>query len=579
MNERNFFAELKRRNVYKVAVAYAVVGWLVVQIATQVFPFLEIPNWVVRLVIAMVVIGFPIALVIAWAFESSDKGIDRTPVADALQRHSTGRAWIYVAVIGAACSIALFFIGRCTGQNRTSAPGSAELSSKSIAVLPFVNMSSDKEQEYFSDGLSEELLNQLAQIPELRVIARTSSFSFKGKEVDVPTIAKTLNVANVLEGSVRKSANTLRITAQLVRASDSSHVWSQTYDRELADVFKVQEEIARDVVAALKVRLLQELPKTQRTTNAEAYEHYLLAMDIARRDRLEASKLAAAEFEKAIAIDPGYANAYAMLAIAQARAADVAPSHEQRSKEIKQSLATIDHAIALAPDLALAYTRRGLLRHTRAWDWQGAAADFKRAQALDPNNAEMLSSYSNSLFFNGRHAEAIAMARHATVIDPLSLDIWHNLGLLLFCSGQDAEARLAWQRAFEINPGARWPNYLVGYLDLKEGKIEDARAHFRATDEPFRLTGTAMLEHTLGHAPESEQALETLKTKYTAGSAFQIAAIYGWRGENDHAFEWLDRAYDQHDAGMPRLRYDPTLATLHDDPRFTALVKKMGFSE
>jgi serine/threonine-protein kinase len=165
------------------------------------------------------------------------------------------------------------------------------------------------------------------------------------------------------------------------------------------------------------------------------------------------------------------------------------------------------------------------------------------------------------------------------VIDPLSLDIWHNLGLLLFCSGQDAEARLAWQHALDIYPGARWPNYLVGYLDLKEGKIESARAHFRATDEPFRLTGTAMLEHTLGHAPESEQALDALKTKYTAGSAFQIAAVYAWRGEKDYAFEWLDRAYDQHDAGMPRLRYDPTLASLHDDPRFAALVKKMGFSE
>ena len=165
------------------------------------------------------------------------------------------------------------------------------------------------------------------------------------------------------------------------------------------------------------------------------------------------------------------------------------------------------------------------------------------------------------------------------MIDPLSLDIWHNLGMLLFCSSQDAEARLAWQHAFDINPGARWPNYLVGYLDLKEGKIESARAHFRATDEPFRLTGTAMLEHTLGHAPESEQALDALKTKYTAGSAFQIAAVYAWRGEKDHAFEWLDRAYDQHDAGMPRLRYDPTLTSLHDHPRFSALVKKMGFSE
>jgi tetratricopeptide (TPR) repeat protein len=213
------------------------------------------------------------------------------------------------------------------------------------------------------------------------------------------------------------------------------------------------------------------------------------------------------------------------------------------------------------------------------WDWQGAAADFKRALALDPNNAELLSSYSQSLFFyDGRQEEAIALARKATVIDPLSLDIWNNLGLLLFCSGQDAEARLTWQHALGINPGARWPNYLVGYLDLKEGKIESALAHFRASDEPFRLTGTAMAEYTLGHASESEQALEVLNAKYAAGSAFQSAAIYAWRGEKDKAFEWLERAYDQHDSGMSRLRYDPTLASLHDDPRFAALVKKMGFA-
>jgi TolB-like protein len=577
----DFFSELKRRNVYKVGVAYAIVGWLLIQIATQVFPIFEIPNWALRLIVLAIIIGFPIALVLAWAFELTPEGIKRTEDVDlaAAAQRPRHRAWIFLVIIAGAMSLGLFFLGRITAPGKQS--GANEVSSKSIAVLPFVNISSDKEQDYFSDGLSEELLNQLAQIPQLRVIARTSSFSFKGKEVDVATIAKALNVANVLEGSVRKSANTLRITAQLVRTSDSSNLWSQTYERQMTDVFKVQDEIARDVVAALKVKLLptQQLPNTQRTGNPEAYEHYLLGMDISRRDRLEASQLAAVEFKKAITLDPGYANAYAMLSIAQARAADVAPSQAQRAEEIKEALATIDQAITLAPDLALGYSRRGYLRHTRAWDWQGAAADFKRAMALDPNNAELLSSYSQTLFFNGHQEEAIALARKATVIDPLSLDIWHNLGLLLFSSGQDAEARLAWQHAFDINLGARWPNYLVGYLDLKEGKNDGARVHFGASDEPFRLTGTAMVEHTIGHAPEAEQALDALKTKYAAGSAFQIAAVYAWRGEKDHAFEWLDRAYDQHDSGMPRLRYDPTLASLHDDPRFAALVKKMGFSE
>ena len=591
----NFFAELRRRNVIRMAGLYLVGAWLLVQVASTVLPMFGAPDWLPRSIVILLAIGILPALIFSWVFEMTPQGLKRDE--DVRPEESiapqTARRMNRMIIAVLVIALGYFAVDKfvltprrdaATEKSVASRPATetaAAPNAKSIAVLPFVNMSSDKEQEYFSDGLSEELLNQLAQIPQLRVIARTSSFSFKGKEVDVATIARILNVANVLEGSVRKSANTLRITAQLVRASDSSHLWSKTYDRDLTDVFKVQDEIAGDVVSALKVKLLptEELPKTQRTNNPEAYEHYLLGMDISRQDRLETSRLAAVEFQKAIAADSNYANAYAALSIAQARAADVAPNPAQRAEETRQAFATIEQAITLAPDLALGYSRRGYLRHTRGWDWQGAAADFKRALELDPNNAELLSTYAHSSFFNGRHAEAIAMARKATVIDPLSIDIWHNLGLLLFCSGQDAEARLAWQHALDINQGARWPNYLVGYLDLKEGKNESARVHFRATDEPFRLTGTAMLEHTLGHARESEQALDALKRKYTAGSAFQIAAVYAWRGEKDHAFEWLDRAYDQHDAGMPRLRYDPTLASLHDDPRFAALVKKMGFAE
>jgi TolB-like protein/Tfp pilus assembly protein PilF len=576
MNE--FFARLKQRKLVQWAIAYVAAAFALLQgidIVSQQFGW---PEGVRRGITLALVVGFFVTLVLAWYH--GERGAQRVSGTELL-------------IIGLVLGLGGGFLWRFAAASHVvdgksaSAPNESRMhepapvsSEKSIAVLPFVNLSSDKEQEYFSDGLSEELLNQLAQIPQLRVIARTSSFSFKGKEVDIATIAKALNVANVLEGSVRKSADTLRVTAQLVRASDSSNLWSQTYERRMTDVFKVQDEIAAEVVAALKVKLLPtQLPKTQRTVNAEAYEHYLRGMDLLRRDRLEAARLAAAEFQKAINADQNYANAYVALSIAQAQAADIANSPTQRSAEIKQALATVEKAIALAPDLASGYSCRGFLRFTRAWDWQGAAADFKRALAMDPDNAELLSFYSRSLFFSGRQPEAIAMAHKATVIDPLSVETWHNFGLLLFASGNDSGARVAWQHALDINPETRWPNYLMGYLDLKDGNIESALAHFRATDEPFRLTGTAMVEHTLGHASESEQALETLKMKYTAGSAFQVATVYAWRGEEDRAFEWLDKAYDQHDTGLPRLRYDPTLASLHDDPRFAALVKKMGFSD
>ena len=478
MNHRNFFAELKRRNVYKVAVAYAVVGWLVMQVAATVVPALHLPDGITTAVVVVTLLGFPIALVIAWAFEMTPEGMKRTEnvspdeVIPQWSARKFAAMIVSVALLAAALLVFQIVRSKSISPAQLSPESTTAADDESIAVLPFVNMSSDKEQEYFSDGLSEELLNQLAQIPQLRVIARTSSFSFKGKEVDVATIAKALNVANVLEGSVRKSGNTLRITAQLVRASDSSHLWSQTYDRQMTDIFKVQDEIAGEVVAALKVKLLptQQLLKTQRTSNPEAYEHYLLGMDILRQDRMQTSYLAAAEFQKAITLDPDYANAYVALSNAQALAAEVVSSPAQRAEGIKQALATVDEAITLAPDLASAYSSRGYLRYSRAWDWQGAAADFKRALGLDPNNAALLSSYSQSLFFSGHQTEAIAMARKAAAIDPLSVETWRYLGLLLFCSGQDAEARLAWQHALEINPGTRWPNYLLGYLDLRKAR-------------------------------------------------------------------------------------------------------------
>ena len=569
-----FLRRLKQRKLVQWAVAYVAAAFALLQgidIVAQQFGW---PEGLRRGITLALVVGFFVTLVLAWYH--GERGAQRVTGTELL---------ILTLLLAIGGGFLWHYAGASRAPDLSSAVAPAVrttiASDKSIAVLPFVNMSSDKEQDYFSDGLSEELLNQLAQIPQLRVIARTSSFSFKGKEVDVATIAKILNVANVLEGSVRKSANTLRITAQLVRASDSSHLWSQSYDREMTDVFKVQDEISQEVVDALKVKLLptQQLPQTQRTENTEAYEHYLLGMNFARQDRLQTGQVAAEEFQKAIALDPNYANAYVALASAQAQAAEVAGSPAERSEGIKRALSSAEQAIKLAPSLALAYTRRGYLRYTRLWDWPGAAADFKKALALDPNNADLLSTYSQSLFFGGRQAEAIPMARKATLVDPLSLATWHNLGLLLFARGQNAEARQAWQHALEINPGARWPNYLVGYLDLKMGKTEDAFAHFRSADEAFRLTGTAMVEHTLGHAQKSEEALDVLRRKFRAGSAFQVAAVYAWRGEKDQAFEWLNRAYDQHDSGMPRLRYDPTLASLHDDPRFAALVKKMGFSE
>src|SRR5438105_3626999 len=293
----NFFAELKRRNVYKVAVAYAVVGWVIAQIATQIFPFLEIPNWVVRLVIVLIAIGFPIALVIAWAFEATPEGIKRTEDVDpsAASRAPKKHGWIYVVIIGAALSAALFFLGRYTAGSKSNPVALVDTAAKSIAVLPFVNMSADKGDEYLSDGVSEELITALSKITGLQVKARTSSFAFKGKNEDIQKIGGLLHVSHLLEGSVAKAGNKLRITAQLIQAADGNHEWSDTYDRDMQDIFAVRSEVAQRVAETLKVRLHGEDKRKidkKPTENLEAYNLY-------RRGRFYADKLSEEGMAKA----------------------------------------------------------------------------------------------------------------------------------------------------------------------------------------------------------------------------------------------------------------------------------------
>ncbi|MGB8716212.1 MAG: hypothetical protein WCD66_07610 [Rhodanobacteraceae bacterium] len=574
----SLLTELKRRNVLRAAVLYIGAAWALSQGFAQLAPIVGVPDWWVRWFLIAAVIGFPFWVAFAWFYEFTPGGLKRESEIDPSDSaaHATSRKLDFWIIGVLAVAVVLLLTNQLLGRKHTatSTPG------RSIAVLPFVNMSSDKEQDYFSDGLSEELLNQLAQVPQLRVIARTSSFSFKGKEVDIATIAKALNVANVLEGSVRKDGDTLRITAQLIRAADSSHLWSHTYDRKLTDIFKVQDEISSDVVAALKLKLLpsQQPSGLQRTQNPEAYQLYLLGKDMEMRGE---HPRAVRVLRQAVAMDPGYANAWAELAIATDEMSNNEDSPKKSARDVKAAFAAAERAIALAPELSQGYASRGLLRYNRTWDWQGSRADYERGFALDPHNVALLNYFATSLFFIfNRHDEAIAMSRKATTLDPLSVHAWEGLGRLLQADGQIAAADEAFRQAIKINPGATWGHYLLGYDELQAGHAESALNHFRLIlEEPWVLAGTAVAEYTLGNMRESQQALDALTQQYAAGYAFQIAAIHAWRGENDQAFEWLRRAYAQHDAGMARLRYDPTIASLRDDPRFAALVKNMDFPE
>jgi TolB-like protein/cytochrome c-type biogenesis protein CcmH/NrfG len=398
----NFFSELKRRNVYKVAVAYAVVGWLLVQITTQVFPIFEIPNWALRLIVLAIIIGFPIALVLAWAFELTPEGIKRTEEADvAGRKRPKSHAWIYVVVIGAAISITLFFLGRYTATNtasvaRTGAAAASSIPQKSIAVLPFENLSDDKNAAYFADGIQDEILTKLASIADLKVISRTSTAKYKSKPEDLKTVSQQLGVATVLEGSVQKAGDKVRVNVQFIDARADSHLWAKTYDRDLADVFAIQSEVAQEIADSLKAKLSPTEASTVArapTKDAQAYDLFLkgeFEQRVANSNfRPESFDQAARWYKEAIVRDPNFALAMAQLAMCQLRRHWL--TNPISELELVETGSLAKQALALAPDLAEAHVALGLFHYYGFREYELALAEFERALELQPNNSLALS--------------------------------------------------------------------------------------------------------------------------------------------------------------------------------------------
>ncbi len=452
----NFFSELKRRNVYKVAVAYAVVGWLIAQIATQIFPFLEIPNWVVRLVIVLIAIGFPIALVIAWAFEATPQGIKRTEVADAKHEHSRGKTWIYVVFIGAAISVALFFVGRYTAGNNPSA-ARTELLAKSIAVLPFENLSDDKGAAYFADGIQDEILTKLASIADLKVISRTSTAKYKSKPEDLKTVSQQLGVATVLEGSVQKAVDKVRVNVQLIDARADSHLWAKTYDRDIKDVFAVESEVAQEIADSLQAKLSPAEAKTiatAPTTDSGAYDLFLKAESEFHNAQTslhpESFQQAAAWYEQAIARDPNFALAIARLAECRLNAHwFIEPLQDAELEQVRRN---VDHALALAPDLADAHVALGLFHYLGHRAYSEALAEFARAIELQPNNSPAL-EYSGYVHRRqGQWKRALDELNRALKQDPRNSSLAGNLANTYNILRLREEAQRMARHAINIDP-------------------------------------------------------------------------------------------------------------------------------
>jgi adenylate cyclase len=448
---------------------------------------------------------------------------------------------------------------------------------RSIAVLPFADMSEKKDQEYFSDGLSEELIDLLTKIPDLRVPARTSSFYFKGQHATIAEIAKSLRVSHLLEGSVRRAGDTIRVTTQLIRADNGYHIWSETFDRDAKDIFKVQDEIASRVVNELKVTLPGGVAgRSGRTDNPEAYNQYLLGRKFLNQYSAENFSHAVDSFNQAVELDPGYATAFSALAVAEGILADAIGD----SAGLKRATAAAERGIALAPDSAEGYASRALLRTLFLWDWDGANADFRRALTLDPNNAGILAGYSELLGAKGQLPDAVAALDKAIEIDPLA-GIWElNRGKLAIQARDLPAARLAFHRVLQLDPGSPRGNPELAIVEVLDHRPERAAEALRAASaSEWRLFATALVEHSLGHSQESQKALDELVTTAARSAAFQIAEAHAWRGEKDQAFQWLDRAYAQRDGGMIRVKNDPLLDSLRADPRYKILLQKINLPE
>ena len=461
-----------------------------------------------------------------------------------------------------------------------AAPPPAPADDVSIAVLPFVNMSSDKEQEYFSDGLAEELLDLLAKVPNLRVIARTSSFSFKGKNADISTIASQLHTGHVLEGSVRKSGDRLRITVQLIRAADSSHLWSETYDRKVNDVFAIQDEIAGAVVDALKVRLLPnwKAQGAARSTSAEAHEQTMLARQFYHRGDEQGFRGAYAAAEKAIALDPNYAPAHAILAEDLVFIVDWSTDPTERSKIHQRSRDEAELAVRLDPNSSEARLARGYVLSSLFWEWKAAQDDFEKALALDPNSADAHIRLGSNLCWQGKLGPGIELLRKAAALDPLSARAWRGLGIAQIEAGQYAEAQHSLEMALTLFPDYTFGKAAMAYLLVLQNQPQKAREVALTATSIWGPLGVALAEHSLGHPKESQAALDQMIAMAGDAASAQIADVHAWRGEWDEAYRWLDKAAEIHDGGISDLLVNPFYVSQHQDPRFQAILRKINLA-
>jgi TolB-like protein/Flp pilus assembly protein TadD len=560
---RSFMGKLKKRQIIGTLVAFISGGWFLYEIVHWILvDHYHLPERLKDIVIVCVVCAMLCALILRW-FRGEKK-----------RRKIKFEFVLIPPFVLLAIFINANFLLHFR-ENATEPYG--EIFNKSawknsVAVLPFVNISGDMEQEYFCDGLTEEMITRLSQIRELKVPARTSAFVFKGEGADIQEVGQRLRVENVLEGSVRRSGSRIRISAQLINVADGYHLWSETYDRDLSDIFAVQEEIARSVAGTLQVTLLGNEEASLETGNIEAYNSFLLGRYFYGRQTRESLEKAVNYFEQALTLDPGYARAWAGLGSTYAFQAGSGYVHPK--KGYAQAREAVKKALALDKNLAYAHAVMGWIQMSGDWDWAGADASYQKAISLEPNRG--LGEAAQLAVAQGRFDQGLALARRAAELNPISAQAFSTLGFAFWYGGRLDEAIAAYRKILELIPGYPAIQGLIGLVYLTQSNPQMALAELEPVKDPYwRLPGLAMAYYSLGRKAESDAALAEFIERYQAVGAYNVAQAYAFRGEADLAFQWLERAYDQHDGGMFLVMVDPLLKNLKTDPRYKVVLKKM----
>lgn len=615
MASRNFVSELKRRNVIRAAGLYLVGAWLLVQVASTVPPMFGAPEWLPRSIVILLAIGFIPALIFSWVFELTPQGLKRdedVPPGQSIAPQ-TARRMDRMIIVVLVLALAYFcfdkFIltpGRDAAlvaateksmATRSAPESKSVVNAKSVAVLAFDNLSDDKGSEYFSDGISEELLTVLQKIPGLRVAARTSAFSFKGKNATAQEIGQKLGVAHLVEGSVRKAGDVVRIAARLTNTGSGDETWSENYTRNLKDVFAVQTELAQTIVEQLKGQLTNgaansnakaqiqaevQAAKKGGTKNVEGHEAYLQGRFFLNRHSEKETDQARAAFERAVQLDLHFALAWAGLA--QTHVWDCNYGTEGGQKGFNAHLAaareSVERALSIEQDLPDALYARAMIEINFDYNWNGAAETLRKALALAPQDPALLMWAGNLAQTRGEITPALDLYRRAVALDPVNAQARAFLANALSNAGKQEEARADYAREIELNPSAPNSHAGIGGTYLLEGKFEEAATAAQQDAADWaRLLMVSCARWGQKRIPESDAALAELIAKNGEVAAYQIAEVYAYRNDKDHAFEWLERARQQRDAGMPGLRADTLLPNLHAAPRWDALLRKMGLTD